>query len=434
MKNKAIALMGAIVLCSLFFVALSATAIAAEEDDLVLGIYGNANEDDTIDMRDLTYVKLIFFGKKSETELADAKYDGKINPLDFIQIKLIIVGNEEELTVVDSDHLLQEARIVTVKMPVERVVVTYHATAAIIKALGIGAEDKVVGVASTIYEASTIFPELSELPSVGDTWAPDAESVIAREPDIVFTPAWGGETLAEQLEGTGITVFCVCPTDPLRYTEDVKKLAYILGEKDSGDDFIDWYEGYIDIIKDRTEGLSEEDKPQVFMTSVAYSSGNEWAVRGKDIGNPLIELAGGIRSTGDVPGGWSVVVDSEWVIVKNPDIALLKESPPLTDIGYDTDDPSEPKALRDEFMSHPGFDTMDAVKGEEVYVIAEAIYSRSWFIGAPYLAKWFHPELFEDLDPNAIHQEYLTRFQRIDYDLDEHGVFVYHPEKHPDGK
>jgi competence protein ComGC len=87
-KNKIFVLVEiAIVLCSVFLVA-TLPAIAAEqnqemqkasasevttasEDDYVLGIYGNANEDDTIDMRDLTYVKLIFFGKKPETELAD---------------------------------------------------------------------------------------------------------------------------------------------------------------------------------------------------------------------------------------------------------------------------------------------------------------------------------------------------------------------------
>jgi hypothetical protein len=102
-KNKMLAVVEiAIVLCSVFLVAMPAiaadqnqtmqkvsasasTITTASEDDYVLGVYGNANEDDTIDMRDLTYVKLIFFGKKPETELADAKYDGKINPLDFIQ-------------------------------------------------------------------------------------------------------------------------------------------------------------------------------------------------------------------------------------------------------------------------------------------------------------------------------------------------------------
>ena len=79
-KNKLIALVEiVVVLCSLFLVALpviaaeqttqEVSASASEvttssEDDYVLGVYGNANEDDTIDMRDLTYVKLIFFGKK----------------------------------------------------------------------------------------------------------------------------------------------------------------------------------------------------------------------------------------------------------------------------------------------------------------------------------------------------------------------------------
>ncbi|MCK4732266.1 MAG: hypothetical protein KAT65_07395, partial [Methanophagales archaeon] len=53
----------AIVLCSILLVS-TLPAVAADQTDEPLEIYGNANEDDTNDMRDLTYVKLIFFGKK----------------------------------------------------------------------------------------------------------------------------------------------------------------------------------------------------------------------------------------------------------------------------------------------------------------------------------------------------------------------------------
>ena len=130
-KNKTLAFLEiVVVLCSVFLVALPAIAAeqstqevsaaevtTASEDDYVLGIYGNANEDDTIDMRDLTYVKLIFFGKKPETALADAKYDGKINPLDFIQIKLIIVGKEKELTIIDGNE-----RAKMFKLPITRII------------------------------------------------------------------------------------------------------------------------------------------------------------------------------------------------------------------------------------------------------------------------------------------------------------------------
>jgi hypothetical protein len=80
-KTKTLALLGiAIVLCSVFLVAtlpaiaaeqttqkVSATAsiiTTASEDDYVLDIYGNANEDDTIDMGDVVYTKLAIFGKR----------------------------------------------------------------------------------------------------------------------------------------------------------------------------------------------------------------------------------------------------------------------------------------------------------------------------------------------------------------------------------
>ena len=53
--------------------------------------------------------------------------------------------------------------------------------------------------------------------------------------------------------------------------------------------------------------------------------------------------------------------------------------------------------------------------------------SAGFFLGVGYMAKLLHPDLFVDFDPQAIHQEYLDRFQRIDYDLDEHGIFVYPP-------
>jgi len=76
-KNKVIAITEkAIVLCSLLVVTLPVIAIeqfaqevsasevtTASEDDYTLGVYGNANEDDTIDMRDTTYIKLVIFGK-----------------------------------------------------------------------------------------------------------------------------------------------------------------------------------------------------------------------------------------------------------------------------------------------------------------------------------------------------------------------------------
>ena len=46
-------------------------------------------------------------------------------------------------------------------------------------------------------------------------------------------------------------------------------------------------------------------------------------------------------------------------------------------------------------------------------------------IGTAYLAKLFYPDLFQDIDPEAIHQEYVDRFLKIDFNVKDNGTFVY---------
>lgn len=70
---------------------VSAMLLAAIPSGSCAQFFGDANEDGIIDTSDVTYIKLIIFGKKSPTELADANQDGKINVGDVIQDKLIIL-------------------------------------------------------------------------------------------------------------------------------------------------------------------------------------------------------------------------------------------------------------------------------------------------------------------------------------------------------
>ena len=214
-KNKMLAMLEiAIVLCSAFLMAIPAiaaeqnqemqgvsanTITTASEDDYVLGVYGNANEDDTIDMRDLTYVKLIFFGKKPETELSDAKYDGKINPLDFIQIKLIIVGKEKEITIIDHAD-----RIVTVNMPVERVYIYSDYYLETIRIFG--AKDKIAALSQYCFNQKGYFPKFNELPVFQ---VKDYEAILSFSPDLVTTGVWSGRITVnpEKLPSIPIVAF-----------------------------------------------------------------------------------------------------------------------------------------------------------------------------------------------------------------------------------
>ena len=455
-KNKMFALLEiAIVLCSVFLVAIPGIAAeqttqkvsasevtTASEDDFVLGIYGNANEDDTIDMRDLTYVKLIFFGKKPETELADAKYDGKINPLDFIQIKLIIVGKEKELTLIDSVD-----RIVTVKKPVERIIPLCTFQLEHLRTLD--AADRIVGVDSYLARAPEIYlGELCELPVVGKGTSPDYETILSLKPDLVMIGLGSYyDTAVDKLESAD-------PNLPILRMDffgamhkygasidtlpcDVRKMGYVLDRREEAEEFIDWYYEIIEQITDRTDTLSDDEKPRVLYGDFKSGGAAEWFTYNRDsIRHVTIEMAGGRNIAADVtPMTWGDAgyVDMEWVIEQNPEIIVRYYLPYLgTSMGiwwsYGIDDPTEMITKRDEVLNRPEFANVAAVKDERVQILAVDIIS----YGAPcisiaYFAKTFHPELFEDLDPQKVHQEFLTRFQRIDYDLDEHGVFAYPP-------
>ena len=433
-KNKIFASLEiAIVLCSLFLVALptiaaeqtaqevSANAITTtSEDDYVLDIYGNANEDDTIDMRDLTYVKLIFFGKKPETELADAKYDGKINPLDFIQIKLIIVGKEKELTIVDSAD-----RIVKIKRPIESIIPLFTYDAEAIRMLG--AKDKIVGIASYITQFEVYFPKISKLPLVGERYNPDLEAILSINPDLVISYISKAATLDEKLPGVTVVGFIFWKPSVL--IEEIVKLGYILGKNDEAKHYIDdFHDKYIDFIKAQTEGLSEEERPNVYVESQS----GPYKTWGAESGaQEFIDICGGRHIFADVekPGQ----VDPEEIIKRNPDI-IIKYSKTI-DTGYEHDELSKIKALWKDTVNRPELANVNAVKNKRVYIIDSGLnYGLDYPIALTYWAKWFHPELFEDFDPWTIHQEFLTEYQGLDYDLDEHGVFVYHPEEHPDGK
>jgi iron complex transport system substrate-binding protein len=437
-KNKVLVLVEiAVVLCSLFLVALPVIAAeqnqemqkasasevtTASEDDYVLGIYGNANEDDTIDMRDLTYVKLIFFGKKPETELADAKYDGKINPLDFIQIKLIIVRKEKELTIVDSAD-----RIVTVKKPIERIVVLVSSNGEAIQILK--ATDRVVGIGKHgSLQLSRCFPKLSKLQLVGGTFgSPDYESILNLNPDVVMAYAWRGnyKKYTENLpDSIAVLAFDFFTDDIIR--EEFEKMGYILGKSGEAKEFIDFYEGCVDMVKEQTKGLSEDEKPRVYFGFGLYDFYLTFSDKDRCY-PPLFDMAGGINIAADLEGLYPNV-DPEWVIEQNLVIIIAGAGwGSKIQGGFHTDDPSGMKSVRDYITTLPELVHVNAVKNGKVYAIHfDAIAGAGTFIGGIYYAKLFHPELFEDLDPRAIHQEYLD-FRGIDFNVYEHGVFVYPP-------
>ncbi|RZN31701.1 MAG: hypothetical protein EF813_12280 [Methanosarcinales archaeon] len=398
-------------------------AMPAAASDYTLEIFGNANEDDTINMQDVTYTELIILEYRDETEFADAKHDDKINMQDVTQIELVILGKEKELTVLDSAD-----RTVTVNKPVESTVVLSYAVAEAIKI--VKADEGLVGVSSDIKTRTTFFPELSKLPSVGVSANPDVEKIIELNPDIVCTGRYQSmaDTLKDKLlDTTAIT--CWDTGRPNMMQNNVMILGYLLDKREEAEQFCDFYHEYLDeIIGERLSDISESDKQRVYIEHLddykamtVGSSGHELCVASGGI-----NIATNLPDTSNKP---TVTVDPEWVLEENPDVIVkMVYCSKFGLCGYGGDDPQEMKRLRENLMNRSGWAGMTAVANDQVYILDRDLFgSTANFISAAYMAKWFYPNLFDDLDPEAFHQEYLTEYQRLDYDLSEHGVFVHPP-------
>ena len=386
MKTKTLVLVG-IAVCAI----LLASPVLASAG--YSKIYGNANEDDVLDMRDVTYIKLVIFGKKPVTDFADANYDGKISMLDIGQTKLIILGKEKQLTLVDMAD-----RAVTVPRPIERVVA--NEIDVIRTFVALGAADKLVGVHSSVSkhadrgEAYVVaYPKLAELPIVGGFYDVNIELMVSLKPDVVFTTTYSSSAGAIQ-EKTGIPEVSASPGFTIEQLYKSLELIGKVSEKEErGEELISFVEKTIEKIEEATSEIPEEEKSKVYFATrgadpTAWGGG---VTRTTSRYYP-IDIAGGINVANECVGD-AVDVSKEQIIAWNPDIIIVAHS-----YGKPLDEVNDVEMI----LSDQDLQTVDAVKNHRVYYgmypYASGRPQPRNLAHAIYLAKLSHPEKFSDWD------------------------------------
>jgi len=395
----------------LVFVGLIVCLLVVPSEAFVLKVYGNANGDDTIDMRDVTYLKLVLFGKKKSTQFADANFDGKIHVTDIVQVKLIILDKEAKITVQDS-----AGRNVTIEKPISKIVVLNSDAAEAVKILGAGS--KIAGIVDTVQKNTFYFPEISKKTVVGTWKEVDWEKIVELHPNLViaYTKYGANVDIAEEkLSPFNITVVGLNLYDPRSIREEIATLGYILDKELKAYEYIDWWNKWEDEIE---KLVSNKPKPKVFVTSTsAIGKTSEIPTYGSGSTiDEIIKITSG-ENIAEELGTKYPKVDAEWVITKDPDVIIIKKS-----YKHYFDSEEEAKNYIDQVLEGKGWDNVSAVKNGRVYIVPwSAVYGSEQPFAIALFAKIEHPEI--EIDPIAIYKEFLEKFMGIEMPTDK--VFVY---------
>ena len=182
------------------------------------------------------------------------------------------------------------------------------------------------------------------------------------------------------------------------------------------------------LIYSRVQGIADEDKPIVFIERAAgYNPGKCCNTFGAANLGRLVDLSGG-RNWGSLKSpGYSTEVSLEAIFSDDPDVIIgtganLAEANPATEavlFGYEADEAMVQERLGT-LATREGWPELSAVKNGRFHSVYHQFYNSPYhFVAMQAFAKWMHPELFADIDPDATMKELHDTFLPIDYS----GVF-----------
>ena len=215
---------------------------------------------------------------------------------------------------------------------------------------------------------------------MGSLYTPNAEAIIAAEPDIVFTGISMDEAAVQKLRDLGIVIF---KTDP-KTIEDVMKNIEVYGQitnhQEQAQEVIAKMKADVKEVQDKVASLSDDQKKQVY---VEFSPG--WTVGKGEFMDEVITLAGGVNVAGDAEGWYEI--SEENIIAANPDVIL-----------YASDVVDNDKTLDEIIKARDGWNEITAIKNEQVISINANLLSRPGprvTEGLKEVAKAVYPDLFQ---------------------------------------
>lgn len=276
------------------------------------------------------------------------------------------------------------------------------------------------------------FPAVDAIPRTGEVYngAFSMETALRLKPDVFVIGAANFKAaqdagIVDRLAAAGIpTVVVDYFVDPLQHTEpSVTLLGKLLGRDAEAQTFNAFYRSVLDRVQSRLAAAKQPPTstflwraPGYFECCSSFAKAN--------LGQ-LVTFAGGHNIADDILPTKQGTVSPETVLTRNPDVLIAtgadwtKGTPAgkgFVALGYDESPQKARTELDGIIASQPGFGELKAVRDHRTYAVWHHFYDSPYnFLAVEWFAKWLHPDLFTDVDPDATLRDLHSTFLPFPY-------------------
>lgn len=281
------------------------------------------------------------------------------------------------------------------------------------------------------------FPEIDQIPTFGQTseTSVSIEKILELHPEVaVFGldghgPGAKSKKVIDVLTAVGIKiVFIDFRKNPIEHTaRSIEILGQVLGYEPNANTFSRFYQTKLAHIRETLSGVPESAYPKVLLDVWASTKEPCCFTMAEGLFAEMAKFAGGISvAEGQLPGPVGKI-SAEYALISNFDVYIGTSSgtqisssgntaSSYTSLIMGAQVPNDiAQASLKQVLAHRHFDRLAPIQNGRSYALWHHFYNSPLNLYAiESMAKWFHPALFKDLDPNQTLNTLLTGFSPVD--------------------
>lgn len=233
------------------------------------------------------------------------------------------------------------------------------------------------------------------------------ERVIALRPQALLISSKGSWFDAqEKLKPFGIQVIVVDTYDLEQFDANCRLLGKIFDKEARAEELHRYFGGQLDYVKTQLANIPERK-------TVYFECGGPGATTMPgSYFYSLVKYTGGINIMEDAVERH---ISLEAVILRNPQY-IVKMSDRRWKYSYKPPTEEEQRLIREDLVSRPGWDEIDAVKYNRIFQLSYFSHcGASKIIGVLYVAKFLYPEYLPDLNPEQVFRTWITDYLNLEY-------------------